>query len=200
MAAVLAAEAYERAVAKGQKTYNRKQMSERCQDGTLVHSECSGTFFGFVSYATPTQFRCPCKCHEPKATCKKCGMSGLAWAETYKFGHRKWALYQPLQQALNSTYRMQHTCGVDHNVMQNREISVQDIIREETEWVRFERMDAREAGDDRRVTALIEYRTLINDLARPGGLTFEQVAMNDLPEDEDIRERARALYNIGKGA
>jgi hypothetical protein len=194
MVVTTAAAAYGQATAKGQKTYSRKQMSERCADGTFVHSECSGTFFGFVSYIVPTQFRCPCKCHDPKVTCKRCGMTGLAWAETYKFGHAKWTLYQPLERVVNSTYRMEHRCGVDHNVIQNREGTTQDIAKAEREWVRAERLEAREAGDDRRSAALTAYSPMISDLARPGGLTFDQIVADELPADEDIQARARALY------
>jgi hypothetical protein len=194
-----AAQAYEQAVAKGQKVYNRKQTSERCQDGTLVHSECPGTYFGFASYTIPTQFRCPCKCHTPKATCRRCGMDGLAWAESYKFGRTSWTLYQPLARPVNSTYRMQHTCGVDHNALAGREVTTQDAITTERDWLRAERTEARATGDDRRSAALTAYSPMIHDLARPGDLTFEEIVADELPEDEDIRARARALYDLFHG-
>lgn len=193
-----AMQAFEAAASKGEKTYNRKRISDLC--ARRVHSECSGAVHTFTSYTVPTRLNCPCKCHTPAATCKRCGMSGLAWAEAWKFRRSAWSLYQPLERPLNNTYRMEHHCGVDHNVAATRGLAVEDLLREERAWVRTERFAAREDGDDRRSAALTAYSPIITDLARPGGLTFEQIVQDELPEDEDIRERARALFEAGKDA
>lgn len=192
--------AYEQAAAKGQKVYSRKKVSGLCEAGVYNHSSCSGTWFGYQSYTVPTQFRCPCKCHAPQATCKRCGASGLAWAETYKFGHLKWTLYQPLAAAVNDTYRMEHRCGVDLNASQNREADIQEMVRAERAWLKTERFVAREDGDTRRSAALIDYGTLLGDLARAGDLGFEETVGRDLDGYEDIQARARALYDAGRRA
>lgn len=195
---VTALAAYEQAVAKGQKTYNRKKISDNCDRRN--HSQCAGEFHGYASYVIPTLFRCPCKCHAPQATCKRCGATGLAWAETWKFGRSAWSLYQPLTAIVNETYRMEHHCGVDHNDVQARKIDIDALVREEDAWTKTERFIAREDGNDARSTDLTTYRTLHHDLAHPGEMSFEVVLMDELATaDADILERARALYDAGKG-
>lgn len=190
--------AYERAAASGQKTYSRTKVSSDCEQ--RVHSLCSGAYHALVSYTVPTRYRCPCKCHAPGATCRRCGMGGLAWAEVYVRRTTAWRLYQPLERVVNATYRLEHTCGVDHNVAQRAEGMTQDVVKAERDWVRAERFEAREAEDDRRSAALTAYSPMIHDLARPGSLTFAEIVGDELPNDEDIRARARALFDAGKGA
>ena len=200
MATTTASQSYADAVAKGKKVYNRKSISDRCDAQTRVHSECPGTYFGFQSYVVPTQFRCSCKCHTPTATCKRCGMTGLAWAETFKFGRTAWSLYQPVDHPTNSTYRLEHRCGVDRNAEQDAVVTRESLFHAERTWLREERRIARMDGNDTRMAGLTAYSTILNDLMWSGGQSFDEVVGSEVLADDDIIERARALYEAGKEA
>ena len=70
-----------------------------------------------------TAYRCSCECHTPRATCRRCGMGGLAWAQFPQQGFRRNrllvpTLFQPLSEPIKiggfapvSTLR--HCCGID---------------------------------------------------------------------------------------